>query len=616
MNGAQKRGARITPKYVQPERALRREEVRQPQCKSTPQGMVWLSLTKAGDVEEVPVTNFPARIKTTKLLDDGIEIKREFEVAAEFMGRRFEFTLSASRFTSMKWPLEHIGPGAFVFPHKQEYARAAIQSFSTAATDERIYTHSGWCNVDGSWLYLHSEGAIGKTGPASGVKVQLPSALSRYRLQAPADADQVVRAVRASLHLVELGPPALSFPLHAATFRAVFGQSDFSIHLVGQTGVFKTELAALEQQHFGSGMNRLHLPAAWSSTANALEVLAFHAKDALLTIDDFVPKGGSADVARYHAAAERIFRGAGNHAGRGRLDSAARLRETKPPRALIISTGEDIPRGHSVQARLLILEVPKDVVNATQLADCQRDAEAGQYVQAMTGFLRWMAGRYDELQATLDRRVKELRGEAADVTGHARTPEIIANLQAAFEAYLQFAEECGAIMTAERVSLGSRCWNALNEAARAQEKHHVAAEPAATFVTLLRAALVSGHAHLAGRSGDEPERWPERYGWRRNHSGYSPRGDRVGWVDDDDIYLEPTAAYRVVQVAGRAMSDVLSVSAQTLKKRLREKGWLASVDGPRETLTIRRSISGCVRDVLHFRRQTLLPTLFDEPNSE
>jgi hypothetical protein len=34
------------------------------------------------------------------------------------------------------------------------------------------------------------------------------------------------------------------------------------------------------------------LPAAWSSTGNALEVLAFHAKDALLVIDDFAPGSG------------------------------------------------------------------------------------------------------------------------------------------------------------------------------------------------------------------------------------------------------------------------------------------------------------------------------------
>lgn len=111
-------------------------------------------------------------------------------------------------------------------------------------------------------------------------------------------------AVSASLRLVELGPPSIGFPLLAATFRSVFGDADFSLHLAGATGAFKSELAALHQQHFGATMTRVYLPGAWSSTGNALEVLAFHAKDALLVIDDFAPQGNSADVARYHAAAD------------------------------------------------------------------------------------------------------------------------------------------------------------------------------------------------------------------------------------------------------------------------------------------------------------------------
>jgi hypothetical protein len=46
------------------------------------------------------------------------------------------------------------------------------------------------------------------------------------------------------------------------------------------TGRFKSEAAALAQQHFGAGLDARHLPANWSSTGNALEALAFTAKDA------------------------------------------------------------------------------------------------------------------------------------------------------------------------------------------------------------------------------------------------------------------------------------------------------------------------------------------------
>ena len=103
--------------------------------------------------------------------------------------------------------------------------------------------------------------------------------MSRYELRLSGGPDTLASAVKASLRLVELGPPSISFPLLAATCRAVFGEADFALHLAGETGAFKSEVAALHQQHFGATMNRLHLPGAWSSTGNALEALAFHAKE-------------------------------------------------------------------------------------------------------------------------------------------------------------------------------------------------------------------------------------------------------------------------------------------------------------------------------------------------
>ena len=60
---------------------------------------------------------------------------------------------------------------------------------------------------------------------------------------------------------------------------------------------------------------------------------------------------------RSHRDADRLFRGQGNHAGRLRMRSDGGLRPAKPPRALTLSTGEDVPKGQSLRARLLVLEV-------------------------------------------------------------------------------------------------------------------------------------------------------------------------------------------------------------------------------------------------------------------
>ena len=225
--------------------------------------------------------------------------------------------------------------------------------------------------------------------------MRLPGALARYELKLPSTPEALAVAVRCSFRLIELVPASIGFPVLAAIGRAVLGDTDFALHLAGETGAFKSELAALAQQFFGAGMDRMHLPGSWASTGNALEMLAFHAKDALVVIDDFAPQGNTADVARYHAAADRVFRAAGNQSGRGRLDSTARLRESKPPRGLVLSTGEDIPRGHSIRARLLILELSKGAICAAKLSECQAAALAGDYAQAMSGFLMWMAGRFE-----------------------------------------------------------------------------------------------------------------------------------------------------------------------------------------------------------------------------
>jgi hypothetical protein len=583
-----------------------------PQFKSRPDGMFRV-LSKGERLDQVQLSNYSASIKTNVTLDDGVETKREFGIETELLGRNYQFTIPASQFAVMNWPIDKMGPGAITFPGQQDYARTAIQSFSLAAQERHVYTHTGWRKFDGHWLFLHAGGALGQSGEVPAAEVRLNGALSRYELGPPCAAD-LPQAIRASLQLVELAPPSISFPLLAATFRSVFGSADFALHLAGETGAFKSELAALHQQHFGAAMSRLNLPGNWSSTGNALEILAFHSKDVLLVIDDFAPQGSTADVAKYHATAERIFRAAGNHAGRSRLDSTAKLREAKPPRALILSTGEDIPRGHSIRARLLMLELARGSIKSNQLSSCQMAALSGRYAQNMSAFIQWLAARYDEALAIFERRLTELRLNGLRNAAHARTPEIIANLQAAFEQYLEFAEAVGVVSDAERAHLEERCWEALGEAAAAQAKHHLAIEPTARFLDTLRALLASGRVHCSSRRGNEPDRLPGSCGWRRDHSGHwVPRGDCIGWVEGDDLYLEPVVCYRVVQTALRDSGESLSLTDQVLRKRLHEKGLLASVESGRETLTIRKSIGGCSRRVLHLARAVLLP---EDPENE
>jgi len=520
-----------------------------PQFESRPEGLFRVT-TKGAGLTQVQLTNFQARIVTSVRLDDGVESKREFEIEAELMGKRCRFTVPASEFAAMNWPIDRLGSAAKTFPHLREYARTAIQTASLTSEDRCVYTHTGWRRIENGWVYLHAGGGVGESGARTDVDVRLIGALSRYQLLPSTGTGDLAEAVSASLRLLDLSPHSISFPLLAAVFRAVLGDADFALHVVGETGTFKSELAGLHQQHFGAALDRVHLPGSWSSTGNVLEALAFHAKDALLVIDDFAPQGSGTDVARYHASAERVFRAAGNQAGRSRLDSTARLREPKPPRALILSTGEDTPRGQSVRARMIIVELSKGCIDLGRLTACQADAQKGLYARAMAGLVQWVAGHHDPVRAEFQRKVSEYRGKALRNSAHARTPDIIANLQAGFELFLEFAVYSSAIDQRCGDRLASRCWDALCRIATDQAKHQKETEPTTRFLTLLSSVLTSGRAHLEARNGGVPDRTPSSCGWRCDAQGNCAQlGDRIGWVDDDNVYLEPTAAFRVVQTA-------------------------------------------------------------------
>jgi hypothetical protein len=475
-----------------------------------------------------------------------------------------------------------------------------------------IFRHVGWRKIGEAWAYLHTNGAVGADGLVEDIPVSLPEPLAGFRLPAPPEGAELQDAVRASLGLLRLGPGRATFPLLAAIYRAVLGDTDFALHLAGPTGCFKSEVAALAQQHFGPGMDARHLPANWSSTGNALEALAFTAKDALLVVDDFCPTGSANDVQRCHKEADRLFRGQGNRSGRQRLRADASLRPAKPPRGLVISTGEDTPRGQSLRARLFVLEVspgdfgpvPPDP-NPT-LSACQRDAASGKYAAALAGFVRWLAPQVDALRDRLRGELAALRDLASGDGQHARTPGIVADLALGLRYLLDFARSTGAISESERADLWQRGWAALAEAAAAQADHLATAEPAGLFLRLLSAALASGYAHVADKDGNEPSA-PQRWGWRPEefYTGdgtdvrHKPQGVRVGWLVEGEVYLEPDASFAAVQRLAREQNESFAVSANTLRRRLNEKGLLASTDSTRGKLTVRKTLQGARREVLH-----------------
>lgn len=79
----------------------------------------------------------------------------------------------------------------------------------------------------------------------------------------------------------------------------------------------------------------------------------------------------------------------------------------------------------------------------------------------------------------------------------------------------------------------------------------------------------------------------------------------VGLVGSENVYLEPEAAFAEVQELGREQGESLTISSRTLRQRLHEKGLLAGTDKARHMLTVRKTLEGSRREVLHVRSRIL-----------
>jgi hypothetical protein len=285
----------------------------------------------------------------------------------------------------------------------KDHLRVAIQKLSPNTRDRRVFTHTGWRKIGSQWIYLS-----GNTAGTNEFEVDLGPELSLYKL--PLVANDPIGAMKLSLKILDLAPLRITAPLFAACYRAPLCGAypqDLSIWIEGRTGSMKSTLAALNLNHFGE-FNRVTLPGNWESTANHLERRAFLLKDSLFVIDEYVPTG--LNRREIETKASRILRGQGNLSGRNRLKSDLTERPAFYPRGIIISTGEDHPPGQSVLARTIVIELSRDDIDIDLLTTLQQ--QAGRFVDAMAGYVSWLAPQMDNMPQLLKETFLGTRAKA------------------------------------------------------------------------------------------------------------------------------------------------------------------------------------------------------------
>jgi hypothetical protein len=561
----------------------------------------------------IMLSTFTARITRRLVYHDGPKSTTYFEI----QGQRHnpeqpdqpidlpQILVSAADFSGMSWALEKWGSDAIIFPEANAVAdiRTAIQ-LASRPTTKNIYTHTGWTEIDGLPTYLHFNGGINHTGNNKAITVQLPNELSRYSLPEPS-VQAFTESLRASLRLVNLGPPEITWPILLATFRAAIGDADFAVHIAGRTGSFKSELASLMQSHYGAQMDARHLPASWSATANALEALTYRAKNAIITIDDYVPVGSSYQVKALDAKVDQVIRAQGNQQGRARLGDATQLQQTYYPRGIILSTGEDIPTGHSVRGRMMILELEPNSINPTKLTAAQKSRPL--YAQQMSNWIQWIAQTqpFQELRDLAQHK----RDEYIDI-GHGRTPTMLGQLIATAHLLERFARQ-STIDPKLVATIATSAEQALVDAARNQTQYLQQADPVLGFLETIRSLIGTDKGHFRTLNGGVPIDAPQ-WGWKTEEvegemQRYKPQGPCLGWINTSQQLFYVNADI-IPMIIGRSGGKI-ALTETTLLKRLAGSGIVPKRDSARQRNTIRITAEGIQRQVVPI----MISSLIEQP---
>jgi hypothetical protein len=555
--------------------------------------------------QRMKLCNFQAQIAEEITRDDGAETIKQFKIVGTLQGGDSLIAeIPAADFTEMKWVPEKFGARAIMEAGKgvKDNVRAAIQHNSEDIVCRTTYAQTGWREIDGEMKYLSASGAIGADGLDKNVSVDLEGTLANYRLPAPPIGEERRRAVRSTLNMLRLsqqsrpGSKAIASALFSAIGRAPLGNARFSVQATGTTGALKSSTIALAQQHFGAEMHDKKLPGNWADTANCREQLQHAAADAIAVFDDFVPGGSSHEVASAQRDAERLYRSQGNGQARGRLRPDGTPRPSKPPRTLVIATGEDRVRRKSADLRTLPIRfVPEDAsknlrgtIDKELLSECQRDADSGVYAASMAGYVHWLAPSIQTRRKELRKRAVENRKLATHVGDHGRTPEIVGDLFVGADTFLEFAVDVKAITEEEAGHYRKIVWDGLMEAANeVRDDHREDQDAADSYVQLVRAALLSGRYYLADVvTEDAPAGIEEATGWRRKDAREpgekswiaGSSSERIGWVDGKFVYLVPLLAYNAVQDVAKREGESFPVMRKTIHKQLFDKKLLAKVD--------------------------------------
>jgi hypothetical protein len=444
----------------------------------------------------------------------------------------------------------------------------AMLALSGTPPQRTTYRFVGWTQRDGQWVYVSPQVSVNAHGYLTEPpEVEVETRLRDYGLSQGEWSSSLSAFIKTiAVFPKHLAPALIAFAMLPVVQRFFPAAAPHpAIHLVGTSGSGKSEIAALLCSFYGQ-FTRDTPPAQWGDTVNTVETLGYTLADALYWVDDY--KACYADERTFTRFLQSYSRGM----GRGRLTREAKLRQERPCRGLLLSTGETTIEGEaSVMSRMLALEIPpweqRDPQGkALAQAEALRDHLSG----FTAHFASWVAGQADsgaltkELAKGFETSVQGYRDKLNAVIGRrANSGRMIQNwavLVTVYRLIRQFLME----RDADEALPGWQ--DAIVETVRAVQDERAGQ----VFMDTLGQLLASGQVMLAAdmRNPEEPR----------------PGATIVGYLDGQHVYLLPEIAYREVNRGQPLKFTTAAIGAQ-----LKEEGWL--IPGA-NNLTVQRRVRG------------------------
>ena len=520
--------------------------------------------------------NFHARIAKELILDDGLnQAQARFVIDGTLNNEEKlpAIEVDAEEFAALNWLDRYWGARPTLYlPFGQRYIflRAVKEISLEKMKRERVFTYTGWTEVDGERSFLTANGRISAQGFDEKVRVDLDDNLSRYALPKPPLDKERYEAIRESVNFLTLAPLHVSAPIWSAIYASVLTEAlplYTLLWVYGATQSGKTTIVHLALTHFGKTFiegRQYHAPTDWTSTATHLEESMFSAKDIPLVIDDFAPQfQAKEDAIRIRSTANKVVRSMGNRSARGR--SKNYQAKTLIPRGLVISTAELPLSGESTVGRMLYIPIERGefLPNAGEksrpaLDKAQKQAQKGVYALAMSAYIQWLATNWERAMQMLERfKAQSLRTIRERGQMQNRLPDYFVVLDAAQKLALMAFFELGVLAKEEAKILSEEMSDALARVVEMQAEKIAKESPVRKFFEALGSLLTRQKVYFAPRTKEFQHR-------------PIPKAEMIGWHNPDEqvVYLDDGACLEYVRNYWAGQGQYFDTTTDALRRQM------------------------------------------------